>query len=780
MKKMLIDATSQSEIRLAIVNEKKLENYEFEPRPSKYTKGNIYLAKVIRIEPSLQAAFVEYADNTQGFLPFSEIHPDYFRIPVEDYEALMAEQREERRQAAEASLESDVVVKTESSEVVKADAEDAREDSSQELPEDAGTDLAETDLDEDEGSRPLVFTPKIAQRYKIQEVIKHGQLVLVQVIKEERGNKRAALSTYIALAGCYCVLIPNTLFNGGVSRKIESTKERKRLKKILTSIEIPDGMALILRTAAEGKTKASINRELKYLQNFWDELRQRTMNSVAPLLIHEEGDLINRSLRDIFSKQIEEVYIAGAEAFKQAKDFTKLLNPKLSRSITEFSTNGRESLFESFGLEAELQNLVVPEVVMPSGGVLVIEQTEALVSIDINSGKAIGERNIEETALKINLEAAEEIARQLRLRNLAGLIMIDFIDMGRRGSQQKVERVLKAALKNDKARIHVGKISYFGLMEMSRQRLGPSILEKTTDLCPQCHGHGRVLHQDGMVAALLRALHQRMVDGGAVAEGTIAVHCLPDVAQRLLNDHTGALRELEEQYGVKMVFVIDPTLHTIYGWSLEGCPQQERRDRSAKRRERNNDRHQDRNEHQGGRQRAVLDEVQPDSDETTSESGLETRQQRTEEGRRRRRRNSGRNRKSGEAAESTAKDLEASAETQVEVSVETTSAKGEATEGTAAEVRKVEISEEKAATKPKRKRRYRKSKDESTGDSVSTTEPAAEVALTTKNNTQDAQPIAKAENFVEYSAPVVRGKPQPDATAAIKPERKGWWNLLSS
>lgn len=730
MKRMLIDATSQSEIRLAITNEQKLENYEFEPRPTRYTKGNIYLAKVIRVEPSLQAAFVEYDDNTQGFLPFSEIHPDYFRIPVEDYEALMAEQREERRLAAEdADSESETSV----------------EEASEENDEAKVVKNTDPELD-DEGERPLVFTPKIAKRYKIQEVIKHGQLMLVQVTKEERGKKRAALSTYIALAGCYCVLIPNALFNGGVSRKIESAKERKRLKKVLAGIETPEGMALILRTAAEGKTKASLNRELKYLLKFWDELREKTMNSVAPLLIHEEGDLINRSLRDIFSKQIEEVTIAGKEAFKQAKDFTKALNPKLSRSLKEFIPEGQETLFESFGLETELQSLVLPEVPMVSGGALVIEQTEALVSIDVNSGRAISERNIEETALKTNLEAAEEIARQLRLRNLAGLIVIDFIDMERRGNQQKVERLLKNALKNDKARLHIGRISGFGLLEMSRQRLGPSIQEKTTDICRHCQGLGRVLHQDGVVLTLLRALNQRMTEIQTLNRDNppqkITVHCLAAIAQLVLNEHSEAVRLLEEQYNMKIVFEIVAELRDIHGWSLDGV--------RGKPREKNNRRKGA--GRKGAKEKASREQnpkkSAPPPAENNAEANPETNPEPEEGGRKKRRRKS---RKPGDTPKP--EGMEEIAETPAET--------------TEAPVQELPASPEAETDTPKPKRKPRKNKkkqpdpaDTATA-AITTTEPVAQ---------ETVAPQAVTDT------PTVRGKPQPDATAEITPKRKGWWN----
>ena len=604
MKKMLIDATNANETRLAIVNNNTLENYEFEPKPSQYTKGNVYLAKVVRVEPALQAAFVEYADDRQGFLPFSEIHPDYYRIPVEDYEALMAEQRERLHQAM-AREQEDVTAEED-----EASTEEDQSLRNRDALEGDKALIAETAAEID-APASLTFTPQIVRRYKIQEVIKRGQLMLVQVTKEERGNKRAALSTYIALAGCYCVLIPNALFNGGVSRKIESVKERKRLKKLMSALDVPEGMALILRTAAEGRTKASIARDLKYLLQLWDEMRQKTLDSVAPLLIHAEADLVNRSLRDIFSKQIEEVHIAGHEAFEQAKKFTKQLNPRLSKNIKEHTAEQGVSLFDSFGLEVELQQLIDKEVVMPSGGVLVIEQTEALVSIDINSSKAIGERNIEETALKINLEAAEEIARQLRLRDLAGLIVIDFIDMERKSNQQKIERQLKQSLKNDKARLHVGRISSFGLLEMSRQRLGPSILEKTTHICPRCHGRGLILTNEASGLALIRALRHYLlaqqnhnsnessndVTSVESALKTLRIECLPAIGQSVMNEHLHQIAALEVEFGLKIQFVFNVDLQELYGWRLDT-----ERAGSARR-----DKHKRRGEHSGrklGQERA--------------------------------------------------------------------------------------------------------------------------------------------------------------------------------
>ncbi|HEY8248800.1 MAG TPA: Rne/Rng family ribonuclease, partial [Hyphomicrobium sp.] len=572
--KMLIDATHPEETRVVVLRNGRVEEFDFESAARKLLRGNIYLAKVTRVEPSLQAAFVEYGGNRHGFLAFNEIHPDYYQIPMADRQALLdeeaaAEAEEEaavdahaealarRRASSPAPEEEDAVDVLEPHEggdppphddadhdeegegkegqpehrtLAEAVPADDRVQAAPERAEDTDVAANENTLDvaasaeasgeetgtgeaavhEVEANAAPVEVERVEQvgsgedaleelpsrprrrprSYKIQEVIKRRQVILVQVVKEERGNKGAALTTYLSLAGRYTVLMPNTARGGGISRKITQPQDRKRLKAIAAELEVPEGMGLIIRTAGAARTKQEIKRDFEYLLRLWESVRDLTLQSQAPSLVYEEGNLIKRSIRDLYNKDVDEVIVAGGEAHREAKDFMRMLMPSHAKNVTQYQDP--EPLFTRFQIERQLNAMFSPYVTLRSGGYLVINQTEALVSIDVNSGKSTREFSIEETALQTNLEASDELARQLKLRDLAGLIVIDFIDMEERRNNRKVENRLKDALRHDRARIQVGRISHFGLLEMSRQRLRTGMLEGSTKPCPVCQGTGMV------------------------------------------------------------------------------------------------------------------------------------------------------------------------------------------------------------------------------------------------------------------------------------------------
>ncbi len=528
-KRMLIDASHPEETRVVVLSGNRVEDFDVEVESRRQLKGNIYLAKVTRVEPSLQAAFVEYGGNRHGFLAFSEIHPDYYQIPVADREALIAEEEDAQRAAQEA-LEN---------EEVDASVEEV-----------GG---GEDEIDEAEKIRRPVVDRR---RYKIQEVIKRRQILLIQVVKEERGNKGAALTTYLSLAGRYCVLMPNTARGGGISRKIASGQDRKRLKSILSDLGIPNGMAVIVRTAGDKRTKAEIKRDYEYLIRLWEQIRQKTLESIAPCLIHEEGNLIKRSIRDIYSKDIDEVIVNGEEGYRTAKDFMKLMMPSHAKRVQPYKDSGIP-LLQRFGVESQIDSMHQPEVQLKSGGYIVINSTEALVAIDVNSGRSTRERNIEETAYKTNIEAAEEVARQLRLRDLAGLIVIDFIDMENHRNQNKVERALKDAMRSDRARIQIGRISPFGLLEMSRQRLRPSLQEIQTEPCPHCGGTGIRRSTDTTALQMLRIIEEEAMRKRSTE---ITVWMPTSVALYILNHKRDMLARIEEDYEIKVFLESDDSL----------------------------------------------------------------------------------------------------------------------------------------------------------------------------------------------------------------------------
>lgn len=532
-KKMLIEATHPEETRVVVVDGSRLEELDVETSTKKQIKGNIYLAKVIRVEPSLQAAFVDYGGNRHGFLAFNEIHPDYYQIPVADKEALKRE-IEEIRMAKQEALEAREKERTEKASL-----------KGKETPFDDEDCIHPDDDNEQEDEHPVVYRFNIQHRYKIQEVIHHNQILLVQVVKEERGNKGAALTTYLSLAGRYSVLMPNNNDGGGVSRKISNGQDRRRLREIVDNLPIPSGMSVIIRTAGKEQKKTEIKRDFEYLIKTWTAIRNKTLISNAPALIHEEANLIKRTLRDVYSDEIEEVLIQGKDAYKATKEFIKLLMPKQAKKLKEFT--GTEPLFQSYRIEEQLEEMHNPNVKLKSGGYLVINQTEALVAIDVNSGKATKERDIEETALNTNLEAAEEIARQLRLRDLAGLIVVDFIDMDEMRNNHAVERRMKEVLKKDRARVQMARLSCFGLMEISRQRLHPSFLEGSHHVCPCCKGRGVIRSVESCAMYILHLIEETAVD---YENYTLLVTLKKDVASYILNTKRKCLLDIEQKYNV--------------------------------------------------------------------------------------------------------------------------------------------------------------------------------------------------------------------------------------
>ncbi|CAN7237722.1 Rne/Rng family ribonuclease [Rhizobium sp. LjRoot258] len=639
--KMLIDASHEEETRVVVVRGNRIEEFDFESQHKKQIRGNIYLAKVTRVEPSLQAAFVDYGGNRHGFLAFAEIHPDYYQIPLADRQALLRAEAEEHRRdddvehvetapvdlstqeqpdvgveapAAQSAPEVETAVVTETVEAVAEVAEEAPAKKAKprrsrrkavpaaEVPaSDEAASQATVDND-DEGSpgnemAAMVETDSISEevdarrrsdddddddhdheeeviesvgaedameevpdrvqrkprkQYRIQEVIKRRQILLVQVAKEERGNKGAALTTYLSLAGRYSVLMPNTARGGGISRKITNPQDRKRLKEIARMLEVPQGMGVILRTAGANRTKVEVKRDFEYLMRLWENVRTLTLQSTAPCLVYEEGSLIKRSIRDLYNKDIGEIIVSGEEGYREAKDFMKMLMPSHAKVVQPY--RDIHPIFSRSGIEAQLDRMLQPQVTLKSGGYLIMNQTEALVSIDVNSGRSTREHSIEDTALQTNLEAADEVARQLRLRDLAGLIVIDFIDMEEKRNNRAVEKKLKECLKNDRARIQVGRISHFGLLEMSRQRIRASVLESTTQVCSHCGGTGHVRSQSSVALHVLRGIEEYLLKN---TTHNITVRTTPDIALYLLNHKRQTILDYEARFGVAIIIDAD-------------------------------------------------------------------------------------------------------------------------------------------------------------------------------------------------------------------------------
>ncbi|QEE35439.1 Rne/Rng family ribonuclease [Octadecabacter sp. SW4] len=608
-KKMLIDATHPEETRVVVVDGNKVEEFDFESQARRQLAGNIYLAKVTRVEPSLQAAFIDYGGNRHGFLAFNEIHPDYYQIPVADRQALIAEEKayaEAQRAEAEAAeskpkrtrrrrkpkaaevdgqdavATADPVETSEdetSGDIAGMETIDLDEEGSSPMETVGDTPVETPASDDDDGEQPYVAMDDAAEkddsievvadeddaedvrpvrkprpkRYKIQEVIKVRQILLVQVVKEERGNKGAALTTYLSLAGRYCVLMPNTARGGGISRKITNAADRKKLKEIANEIDVPEGAGLIVRTAGSQRTKSEIKRDYEYLLRLWEQIRELTLKSTAPAPIYEEGNLIKRSIRDLYSKDIDEVIVEGEGGYRTAKDFMKMIMPSHAKNVKNYTE--AMPLFARHQVESYLSGMFNPTVQLPSGGYIVIGVTEALVAIDVNSGRATKEGSIEQTATKTNLEAADEVARQLRLRDLAGLIVIDFIDMDERKNNAAVEKRFKDKLKTDRARIQVGRISGFGLMEMSRQRLRPGMIEATTQPCPHCHGTGLLRSDDNLALSILRQIEEEGVRGRSKE---VLVKAPTAIANYLMNQKRDHVLGIEARYGLSVRVEADP------------------------------------------------------------------------------------------------------------------------------------------------------------------------------------------------------------------------------
>lgn len=565
--RMLIDARHREETRVAVVKGNRIEEFDFESEERKQLKGNIYLAKVTRVEPSLQAAFVDYGGNRHGFLAFSEIHPDYYQIPKEDRDALLREEAEHAAEEAALRAEQDAFEDAEFD--GDEDELDADEHDHDEADED---DAAEETGEDDAGAEPRQPRRRrgraggnddqvealrqrrmsLRRRYKIQDVIRRRQVLLVQVVKEERGNKGAALTSYLSLAGRYCVLMPNTSHGGGISRKISNAGDRKRLKSIMAELALPSSMGCIVRTAGLQRSKTEIKRDFDYLARLWDEIREKTLSSSAPALIYGDSDLMKRAIRDIYNKDIDEVIVEGSDGYRQAKEFMRLLMPSHAKKVKHYSDP--VPLFQRAGVEEQLAAMYHPVVQLKSGGYLVINPTEALVSIDINSGRSTREHNIEQTATATNLEAAHEIARQLRLRDMAGLVVIDFIDMDNGSNVRKVEKAMKEALKNDRARIQVGRISSFGLMEMSRQRLRTGVLEASTRPCPHCEGTGFVRTASSSGISALRLIEDEAARGRG---SLLTLRCSQEAAFYVLNRKRADIAEIEDRYGVQVEIIPD-------------------------------------------------------------------------------------------------------------------------------------------------------------------------------------------------------------------------------
>ncbi len=910
-KKMLIDATHAEETRVVVVDGNKVEEFDFESENKRQLAGNIYLAKVTRVEPSLQAAFVDYGGNRHGFLAFSEIHPDYYQIPVADREALMEEERayaeamkardeaeetkpkkrRSRSRTKAADVKSDdavesVEVSSEPTGMETIDLDDSDENPDLEVPEgtspadrvaetpveepiddapeasedtvDEGVEAKSDETSEAEETDATIETPdevsaveessdgdvteaaavetedvpaegktkeetdeaearadaaakddsieSVAdeddsedirpprkprpRRYKIQEVIKVRQVLLVQVVKEERGNKGAALTTYLSLAGRYCVLMPNTARGGGISRKITNAPDRKKLKEIAADIDVPTGAGLIIRTAGAKRTKSEIKRDYEYLQRMWEQIRELTLKSIAPAKIYEEGDLIKRSIRDLYNRDIDEVLVEGEAGYRIAKDFMKMIMPSHAKNVKRYED--ALPLFARYQVESYLAGMFNPTVQLKSGGYIVIGVTEALVAIDVNSGRATKEGSIEETALKTNLEAAEEVARQLRLRDLAGLIVIDFIDMDERKNNSAVEKRLKDKLKTDRARIQVGRISGFGLLEMSRQRLRPGMLEATTQPCPSCHGTGLIRSDDNMALTILRQIEE---EGTRRRSREVLVRCPVSIANFLMNQKREHIAQIEARYGLSVR--IEGDVHLVSpDFSLEKFKTASRIVPEASAPVVSVD-------------ASLMDLVDADEDVQVEEDAPQSEEEDKPKRKRRRRRRK-KNNGSGETTEVSTEESEPTA-------VETADQPDVDTEGN-------DATEEEKPVKPKRRRSpRRKKKDaevvEATSDAVETetTQEAAEPEATVSEASETVvaeeaevaelaeEPVAEEvseaiapEETEQVEEPIAEPEPAPEVEAEqsvpepvleavaeepekpsepAKPKRRGWWSL---
>ncbi len=837
-KRMLIDGTHPEEVRVVITNGNRLDEYDVETSTKTQLKGNIYLAKVTRVEPSLQAAFVDYGGNRHGFLAFSEIHPDYYQIPVEDREALKRNvaQFEANASAAQAHvdqidgdvevIDSTIILEDDTAEVSETDeAPSSEEDndaeiSGEEVPSEAlaaaaeenttedsaennaddsdpeesiaaseetaedttadsetgseeASDTAETTAKEDGGSAKRSERRDNPMRcYKIQEVIKRRQILLVQVVKEERGNKGAALTTYMSLAGRYCVLMPNTSRSGGgVSRKITSTADRRRLRDLLKNLNVSEGMGVIMRTAGMERNKSEIKRDFDYLTKLWEDVRELTLQSAAPALVYEEGDLIKRAIRDLYSREIEEIFVEGNDAYTAAKKLMRMMMPSHAKRVQPYRDE-TIPLFHRYQVEAQLESMHSPVVQLKSGGYLVINPTEALVAIDVNSGRSTRERNIEETAYKTNLEAASEVGRQLRLRDLAGLIVIDFIDMDVSRNQRGVERRLKEAVKTDRARIQLGRISNFGLFELSRQRMRPSIVENSTETCIHCDGTGVVRSTESTAVHVLRSVEE---EGIRNRSSEITVTVPTPIALYILNQKRDSLTQIEARYSFRVNVLGDDSL----------IPPDMRLERIQARTT------------SGETEEVIRDAIviEPASDDAVDDADSAPK----ENARKRRPR---RRRKASDAAKPNGEDNEATtADTDQVQSADASPAEGSETDGDA-------TGEQAAPRRRRRGRRGGRRRNPRTPNSDAADENAVSnqtanrknggaLAEANASNTTSTQPSAPSSSSESENAPVVaatkskaetvteptanssNGVAEPTGNSEASPPKRGWWKRIT-
>ncbi len=811
-RRMLIDATHAEETRVVVAENTELLEFDYETTTKSQLKGNIYLAKVTRVEPSLQAAFVEFGGNRHGFLAFNEIHPDYYRIPIEDREALIAE--------------SGVPDDDEADELDENDPKTEDEDNGAET--DSGAvevlgDNAEDDIAE-LGDAHRKRLRQLTRMYKIQEVIKRRQILLVQVVKEERGNKGAALTTYLSLPGRYCVLMPNTSRGGGISRKVSNPAHRKRMKTIMTDLEIPEGMAVIMRTAGVERNKAEVRRDYEYLRRTWDDIREQTLQSSAPAMIYEEGDLVKRSLRDVYNREIEEIIIDGEAAYKAARTLMRTMMPSHVKRVKKYAADD-VPLFHRYSIEQQLDEIYDPIVHLPSGGYIVINPTEALVAIDVNSGRSTRERNVEQTARRTNLEAADEVARQLRLRDLAGLIVIDFIDMDENRNNNAVERRMKEAMKTDRARIQIGRISPLGLLELSRQRLRPSIHEASAQVCVRCGGSGYVRSTESTAVRVLRAIEE---EGIRKRSRAVTVKVPADVALYILNQKRDMIADIEVRYSFKVVIAVDTELtppdyimerlntDAPEGETVSEVIDSRTADPSARE-------EKERSRRRRPRRRDSEAEVKADSGETVeaTSTDAETGEDEPRPTSRRRGRRGGRRRR--KSAETSTTQDEATVNGAASDIAETEAVASDASDGDQPEAVAAEADSGDEEKKPKRRRprrrRSRKSDSDtkaavetaSEGDTETPTEPeeaqAAEPVATEPVETaveDDSAPaVAEAANEPTADEPAVETAPEPaseavddvavnggEEEAAVeeeapaqppqedpdRPRRSGWWN----
>jgi ribonuclease E len=827
--KMLIDAAHPEETRVVVLRGDKVEEFDFEAADRQQLRGNIYLAKVTRVEPSLQAAFVDYGGNRHGFLAFSEIHPDYYQIPVADRQALLAEQaREDAREAAE-----DMAANGDAAEA-PADEPEPAGDGEDNGDADAVENVGAEDALEEVPERHKAPRPRQRQ-YKIQEVIKRRQVMLVQVVKEERGTKGAALTTYLSLAGRYSVLMPNTARGGGISRKITSPADRKRLKEVAAELDVPEGMGVILRTAGANRTKSEVKRDFEYLLRLWENVRELTLRSTAPTLVYEEGSLIKRSIRDLYSREIDAILVAGEEGYREAKDFMRMLMPSHAKNVQPYRE--RVPIFSRYGVEAQLDSMFSPVVTLKSGGYVVLNQTEALVSIDVNSGRSTREHSIEDTALRTNLEAADEVARQLRLRDLAGLIVIDFIDMEEKRNNRAVERKLKDCLKADRARIQLGRISHFGLMEMSRQRIRTGVLESSSAPCPTCHGTGQVRSVSSVTLQILRALDDHLL---RQASHHLIVRTRPEVALYILNQKRAHLAQLEARYGLTITVSDEaPTTGAPFvierGESVTAAPVEraeavalmdmaEEPTPEPEETEPQEEAERGRRGRRRGRRRANGEDRAEAAEESGAEADFDTEQEdervaaeESEEAarkRRRRGRRGGRRRvreKDASPAREEAPAQMSEAEPPAETAEPAAEAVGEAEPAQPAEatdaaesIQAEETVEPKPARRPRRRRKAEPAAEEAQPAKLED-EPQAAVAETTETAEPEPQPVrepepepaaansgeereaepveaepAKAEAGQERAEPA--RKPEPEESREEEerqPKRTGWWQRRS-